>query len=249
MAARRLRLQICWPEKCATAAVALFRTRFDLHNEVYTHKAVKQVEFMVVRALLLADPHYDVGVPDDGDADAAAAAMSAAAGGASPSPPPDKDGGASSRPRTPSGSRRVVRISEAITDMAAFERLDDTLLQRIRWSTDPALAPSRAVIEDIYRRKASERARRRARRASTPSWGGCCALVGAWLRLWCERFVRWRVGVCGWFVCSFSLSRSSSSFRLLGLRSRRRATPSPRPEPCQHERTSRCVSTGAVPAR
>lgn len=50
-------LMICYPEKMIREAVALFATRFHMHQQVYTHQAVKQVEFMVTDALELANPY------------------------------------------------------------------------------------------------------------------------------------------------------------------------------------------------
>lgn len=50
-------LMICYPEKMIREAVALFATRFHMHQQVYTHQAVKQVEFMITDALELANPY------------------------------------------------------------------------------------------------------------------------------------------------------------------------------------------------
>ena len=52
----RYPLTICYPEKMIREAVALFATRFHMHQQVYTHQAVKQVEFMITDALELANP-------------------------------------------------------------------------------------------------------------------------------------------------------------------------------------------------
>jgi len=46
---------MCYPEKMAPDAYEFFRTRFGMHNSVYTHKVVKAVEYMYVDAMLLAD--------------------------------------------------------------------------------------------------------------------------------------------------------------------------------------------------
>jgi len=53
-------LMICYPEKMVTECVDMFSVRFRMHKQVYTHKAVKQVEFMITDALLAADPHIRV---------------------------------------------------------------------------------------------------------------------------------------------------------------------------------------------
>lgn len=56
-------LMICYPEKMVRETVSLFATRFNMHQLVYTHKSVKQVEFMVTDALELADPHIRIQGP------------------------------------------------------------------------------------------------------------------------------------------------------------------------------------------
>ncbi len=48
---------ICYPEKLVREAVSMFACRFHMHQRVYTHKAAKQVEFMITDALELADPY------------------------------------------------------------------------------------------------------------------------------------------------------------------------------------------------
>ena len=53
-------LMICYPEKLVDEAVALFGARFQMHQRVYTHQVVKQVEFMISDALILADPYIDI---------------------------------------------------------------------------------------------------------------------------------------------------------------------------------------------
>lgn len=55
-----LPLMICYPEKMVREAVSLFATRFNMHQQVYTHKSVKQVEFMITDALKLADPYIRI---------------------------------------------------------------------------------------------------------------------------------------------------------------------------------------------
>eukprot|EP01035_Chromulina_nebulosa_P018950 gene18950-24758_t len=55
-----LPLMICYPEKLVTEAVDLFRVRFNMHRVVYTHNAVKQIEFMITDALELADPYIQI---------------------------------------------------------------------------------------------------------------------------------------------------------------------------------------------
>ena len=50
-------LMACYPEKMAPAAMDFFSCRFRMHKTVYTHKSVKQVEFMICDAMLAADPY------------------------------------------------------------------------------------------------------------------------------------------------------------------------------------------------
>lgn len=40
-------LMICYPEKLVSEAMSIFKTRYDLHHLVYTHKTVKVIEYMV----------------------------------------------------------------------------------------------------------------------------------------------------------------------------------------------------------
>lgn len=53
-------LMICYPEKMAREAINLFNLRFKMHLDVYTHKTVKQVEYMITDALKLADAHIEI---------------------------------------------------------------------------------------------------------------------------------------------------------------------------------------------
>lgn len=53
-------LMICYPEKLVTEAIDMFSVRFRMHKQVYTHKGVKQVEFMICDALMKADPYIRV---------------------------------------------------------------------------------------------------------------------------------------------------------------------------------------------
>lgn len=51
-----LKNMIAYPDKLVREAVDLFCVRFKMHHHVYTHKGVKQVEYMMTDALMLADP-------------------------------------------------------------------------------------------------------------------------------------------------------------------------------------------------
>lgn len=55
-----LPLMVCYPEKLVDEAVSLFQARFQMHQRVYTHQVVKQVEFMITDALVLADPFIKI---------------------------------------------------------------------------------------------------------------------------------------------------------------------------------------------
>ena len=46
---------ICYPEKFVQEAMQVFTARYKMHQTVYTHKVVKQIEFMITDALCLAD--------------------------------------------------------------------------------------------------------------------------------------------------------------------------------------------------
>lgn len=48
-------LTICYPEKLVDDALDLFRLRFKMHRKVYTHKAVKKIEYMKTDAFVLAN--------------------------------------------------------------------------------------------------------------------------------------------------------------------------------------------------
>ena len=48
-------LMLCYPSKLVHSAVSLFAARYQMHQKVYTHKAVKQIEFMVTDVMMLAN--------------------------------------------------------------------------------------------------------------------------------------------------------------------------------------------------
>lgn len=58
---------VCYPDKLWTEALALFRSRMELHTFVYQHKAGKSVELMLVDAFAAADPYFTVPGTVDGD--------------------------------------------------------------------------------------------------------------------------------------------------------------------------------------
>ncbi|KAJ3409877.1 SAM domain and HD [Chytridiales sp. JEL 0842] len=52
--------QICWSHKEAFNLYELFHTRFSLFKQVYTHKVGKAIEYMLVDALLAANPYMEI---------------------------------------------------------------------------------------------------------------------------------------------------------------------------------------------
>jgi HD superfamily phosphohydrolase len=58
--ASSLEYMVCYPEKMVGEALQLFSLRYTLHQQVYQHKTVKKVEYMLVDALLLADPYIKI---------------------------------------------------------------------------------------------------------------------------------------------------------------------------------------------
>merc|ERR1711862_708852 len=52
--------QICYPDKLLVPSIQFFQTRFNLHNNVYTHKATCAVEYMIKDILRMADPHINI---------------------------------------------------------------------------------------------------------------------------------------------------------------------------------------------
>ena len=49
---------ICYPFKMAEQGVAFFRNRFEMHSQVYTHKATQAATYMVADILTKADPYF-----------------------------------------------------------------------------------------------------------------------------------------------------------------------------------------------
>ncbi|KIJ33206.1 hypothetical protein M422DRAFT_35579 [Sphaerobolus stellatus SS14] len=58
--ARVINGQICYSEKNAYTVLSLFQERFNLHKTIYTHKTAKAIEFMIVDALIRADPYLQI---------------------------------------------------------------------------------------------------------------------------------------------------------------------------------------------
>ncbi|KAJ2869399.1 hypothetical protein GGI22_000280 [Coemansia erecta] len=48
--------EVCYDHKEAYNLTEMFHTRYSLHKRVYRHRAAKAIEFMVVDAMLIADP-------------------------------------------------------------------------------------------------------------------------------------------------------------------------------------------------
>lgn len=54
--------------------------------------------------------------------------------------------------KLPGKKGKGVRMSDAVNDMFAFTHLTDDILSVIQMSTSSALAPARAILEDVNRR-------------------------------------------------------------------------------------------------
>ena len=62
----QLPMMICYPVKMYEEALGLFQVRYRMHRTVYTHKTVKQIEFMITDALQLADEYIRIsGTPNE----------------------------------------------------------------------------------------------------------------------------------------------------------------------------------------
>ena len=55
-----LPVMLCYPSKLVHSAVSLFAARYQMHQKVYTHKAVKQIEFMVTDVMMLANEEIKI---------------------------------------------------------------------------------------------------------------------------------------------------------------------------------------------
>jgi HD superfamily phosphohydrolase len=51
---------ICYPLKMYEETLGLFQVRFKMHRTVYTHKTVKEIEYMITDALQLADEFVNI---------------------------------------------------------------------------------------------------------------------------------------------------------------------------------------------
>ncbi|KAJ1779606.1 hypothetical protein LPJ77_001234 [Coemansia sp. RSA 2523] len=58
--------EICYNQKEAFNLTEMFHTRYSMHKRVYSHRAAKAIEFMIVDAMLIADPvlHISQAVTD-----------------------------------------------------------------------------------------------------------------------------------------------------------------------------------------
>ncbi|KAJ1965729.1 hypothetical protein GGI12_000557 [Dipsacomyces acuminosporus] len=52
--------EICYSHKEAYNLTEMFHTRYSLHKRVYSHRAAKAIEFMLVDAMLVADPVMEI---------------------------------------------------------------------------------------------------------------------------------------------------------------------------------------------
>ncbi len=58
--ARVIDNQICYNIKDVENVYDIFHTRFNLHKKIYNHKTGTAIEFMIIDALLLAEPFLDI---------------------------------------------------------------------------------------------------------------------------------------------------------------------------------------------
>lgn len=52
--------QICYDIKDANNIYEVYNTRFRLHKQIYNHKTAKAIEYMIIDALLLAEPYLKI---------------------------------------------------------------------------------------------------------------------------------------------------------------------------------------------
>ena len=52
--------EICFHVKESYNIYKLYQTRYDLHKQVYQHRATKAIEYMITDALLAADEKLDI---------------------------------------------------------------------------------------------------------------------------------------------------------------------------------------------
>lgn len=52
--------EICFHAKEAYNIYKLYQTRYDLHKQVYQHRATKEIEYMITDALLAADDELKI---------------------------------------------------------------------------------------------------------------------------------------------------------------------------------------------
>ncbi|KAF8075760.1 hypothetical protein FPV67DRAFT_1648910 [Lyophyllum atratum] len=100
--ARVLDAQICYDIKDVNLIYNICETRFKLHKMVYNHKAAKAIEYMIIDALMEAEPY--------------------------------------------------MKIAEQVYDPERYLHLTDHVMTGIEASTDPNLAPARAIFQRIRTR-------------------------------------------------------------------------------------------------
>jgi HD superfamily phosphohydrolase len=93
---------LCYQVKEVYNVYELFRTRYSMFRQVYSHRVSVAIQMMISDAMSLADP--------------------------------------------------ILSISAAVADPARFALFTDEILTVIRMSTDPGLAPARALLLRIERR-------------------------------------------------------------------------------------------------
>ena len=111
-------LMVCYPQKLVFEAIDMFSVRFRMHKTVYTHKAVKQVEFMITDILREANDHIRIqGKKTD---------------------------------KFPDG---LYTIAECVFCMEAFSKLNDSVIEMVRYDKNPKLVKAKAILRRLEKRQ------------------------------------------------------------------------------------------------
>lgn len=109
---------VCYPQKLVCEAIDVFSVRFRMHKTVYTHKAAKQIEFMITDILALANDHIKIkGKCTD---------------------------------QFPDG---MYKISECVLCMQALSKLNDSIIELIRYDQNPMLDKARTILKRLEKRE------------------------------------------------------------------------------------------------
>ena len=114
-------LMICYPEKMRRNAMDFFKTRFNFHSEIYTHKTTSAVKFMICDILTHADPFFRIPTYMDSD-----------------------------RCFKSDKGLKELPISRAMLHKTSYLRLRDSVIDQIMATTTPELRTSRLIIERLW---------------------------------------------------------------------------------------------------